>query len=191
MCKPILLVALLYVLSASALSDVCPLGQRSAGPRPTPLSQIQNLSGRQFDSAYMRAMYQHHSDTSALASLELQYSNDTSLKELADKIQHERSDLNAKLAQWYRASFGGSLSESCLPPPTVLMSFRGLASAKFDNEFVRLMIDYIQQAKDAAQLALVKAVSVDLRQQSKIVVRSADLEIAALRRWQNNLPMFD
>lgn len=178
---------LVFILSIAVSADVCPPGE-STGNRVAPASQLRGLTGTSFDNTYMRVMYQHHSDTAALAQVEKENTNSTVLRDMSNKIIRERNDLNLKLAIWYRQSTGGELSELCYPPPQSWLQTAGLASGEFDNRFVQLMLTQLQQAKDAAQLAVSNATLADLRSQANLVIKISDLEITALRRWQQNLP---
>ncbi len=60
----------------------------------------------------------------------------------------------------------------------------------FDAEYAQIMLTYLQRAKDAAALLLSRSRNDDLKNQAKLVIKSAEMEIAALKRWQNNEPMF-
>ena len=179
----LLVTNLVLCLAITISAEVCAPGERSTANRTAPASQIQGFSGSDFNSKYMTVMYQHHSDTAALAQVELQNTNDTMLSSLSKKIMHERYDLNKKLAVWYRQYVGGELTEKCYPPPKSWIQFAGRASPQFDRHFVDLMIIQLQQARDAAQLAATFATINELRSQANIVVKSSNLEIAALQKW--------
>lgn len=182
---------MILALSIAVFADVCTPGAQSTENRVAPALQIQGLTGTSFDNTYMRVMYQHHSDTAALAQVERDNTNSTVLRNLSDKIIRERNNLNKKLAEWYRRGGGGELSELCYTPPRSWLQTAGLASDQFDNRFVQLMLTQLQQARDAAQLAVSNATMPDLRNQANLIVKISEREIDALQRWQQNLPTED
>ncbi|MCE5323390.1 DUF305 domain-containing protein [bacterium] len=152
---------------------------------------MNKLSGVEFDLRYMISMYQLHSDTQALAEVEVKYTMDTGLRQLSDNIRHEQYDLNKKLELWYSQMTGRQINEYCANSN---VDFRRLMQANirhFDAEFVDVMLDYLQRAKDASLLLLTKSSNPDLRSQASIVIKTSNKEITAMQRWKNNQPMFE
>ena len=179
---------LVLCLATAIYAEVCVPGEKSTANRAAPISQLQGQTGSDFDSKYMTVMYQHHSDTASIAQVELNNTNDTMLNSLSKKIMHERYDLNKKLAILYGKYVGGELTAQCYPPPKSWMQYAGLASPQFDRHFVDLMIIQLQQARDAAQLAEVFTTLNELRNQTKILTKASNLEIAALQKWLQTTP---
>ncbi|MEN6355882.1 MAG: DUF305 domain-containing protein [Armatimonadota bacterium] len=151
---------------------------------------MKSLSGTEFDLQYMRSMYQLHSDTQALAEVELKSTMDAGLRQLSDNIRHEQYDLNKKLETWYSQATGKQISEYCIDSNAEYRRLQKANMRHFDAEYVDIMLDYLQRAKDASTLLLSKSSHSDLRSQATIVIKASDKEKAALQRWIKNQPMF-
>lgn len=186
----LLLVIVVYLVPIMAIGDECQVGPRPPGNDLWSLSTLKNLSGVELDLQYMKSMYQLHSDTQALAELEFKYTMDTGLRQLSDNIRHEQYDLNKKLELWYSRATGKQISEYCIDSNAEYRRLRQANIRHFDAEFVDIMMDYLQRAKDASALLLSKSTDSDLRSQAAIVIKTSDKEIAALQRWIKNQPMF-
>ncbi len=150
----------------------CQARTQPPGSGPDPASVLRDLTGPAFDVAYMRAMFIHHSDIADLATQESRYSNDSVLRPLAEEIQGQQTDLNRKLALWYRQRTGQDLVALCYMPNPDLARDQGLASGQFDNTFAATMIDYLRQSRAASTLALTRAASPELKYQARIVIRA-------------------
>lgn len=184
------LMLILTAASSLAAQEACLPGPRPSSVRAAPLEQIQNLAGQDFDLAYMRVMYQLHADIGTLATQEWQLTSSSDLKELSGKIRRERADMNRKLALWYNQRTGGQLSDYCINSNPDFTRLQATPRMQRDNVYVDMMIGYLQRSGDAAQLAMTRASFPELRNQAKITAKADELEIRALRNWQNNLPMF-
>ncbi|MCL5104474.1 MAG: DUF305 domain-containing protein [Armatimonadetes bacterium] len=181
---------LILAISSVAVGEECKTGDRPPELRASPASQLQNLSGTEFDLVYMRVMYQLHSDIQSLAEQGIVRTSGRGLRILSDGIKHEQMDQNAKLAAWYKKTTGGQLSDFCVQSNPDFDRLGTVLPRDYDTAYARTMIAYLQQARDAAQLAVSKAVMPELRDQAGLTVKAADREITALRNWLNNLPMF-
>lgn len=185
-----LIIVVLCFLSMSAFCQECQVGPRPPGTDLSSLASLQNLTGTEFDLQYTRLMYQLHTDMQALAEVELKTSMDVGLRQLSQNISHEQYDYRKKLDLWYTKATGQKLSEFC---PGSSVDYNRLQQTQwrhFDAEYAQIMLTYLQRAKDAAALLLSRSRNDDLKNQAKLVIKSADMEIAALKRWQNNEPMF-
>ncbi len=187
--KLILLSLLVALASAVSAQEVCREGPRPAALDDGPVAQIRNLRGPDFDIAYMRVMYQLHSDIRALSSLEYQRTNDRTLMDLSQHISGEQSDLIAKLSIWYKQRTGGDLSSFCVQSSRDYSALQTTPNLQFDNGYAETMIGLLQHELDASKLATTTATMPELRDQSKIVERAAGKEIKAMQNWQNDLPV--
>lgn len=191
------IVMVLCFLSMSAFAQECQVGRQECQVWPRPpgtdlrsLTSLQNLTGTEFDLQYTRLMYQLHTDMQALAEVELKTSMDVGLRQLSQNISHEQYDYRKKLDLWYTKATGRRLSEYCPDSSVDFVRLQQTQWRHFDAEFVDIMLTYLQRAKDAATLLLSRSSNDDLRYQAGLVVKSANMEIAALKKWQNNEPMF-
>jgi uncharacterized protein (DUF305 family) len=186
----LLLVIVMCCIPFSAAGQECQVGPRPPGSDLRSLSSLKNLSGTEFDVQYMISMYQLHSDTRALAEVELKYTIDSGLRQLSENIRREQYDLNKKLELWYSQATGRQVNEYCIDSNADYRRLQQANIRHFDSEYVDIMLDYLQRAKDASSLLLSKSSNSDLRNQAGIVIKTSDKEIEALRRWENNQPMF-
>ncbi|MHB9035708.1 MAG: DUF305 domain-containing protein [Armatimonadota bacterium] len=189
--KYLLLTMVLCLMSSMAWGEECQTGPRPPGTDLRSLSGLQSLSGSKFEIQYMKLMYQLHSDTQALAETELKSTMDVGLRQLSNNISHEQYDLNKKLETWYSRMTGTRISDYCINSNAEFQQLQQTSWRNFDTVYADIMLDYLQRAKDASALLLSKSRNADLRNQAGIVIKTSDREIAALKRWQNNQPMFD
>jgi uncharacterized protein (DUF305 family) len=129
-------------------------------------------------------MFQQHSDIEALASQGIAKASDGWLRDISGKIRYEQTKMNEKLVGWYPAfNCEGALGVNYQRPQTILDNLQCLTGCEFDVQYARTMVGLLEQSKCAADLAIEKATRPQLRDQARIVSRSAYNEINALNGW--------
>lgn len=161
-----------------------PVPSQPAGIGAGPAPNLVNLAGTDFNIGYIRAMYQHHSDTAALATQGIQLASDKNLRDLSGKIRYEKTKQNEKLAMWYSQYTGQILPAVSFDRVEYDLSrLQGFSGRDFDIEYALTMINYLEQARDAAQLGISRLTVPEIRDQAMIVADAAQNEAIALRRW--------
>lgn len=187
-----LMVSLAILVAISGVAaDQCSTGNRPPDLRADPATQLQGLTGTEFDLTYMRVTYQLHSDIYALADQAVKRTSGRTLRILSEGIRHEQMDINAKLAAWYKQINGGTLSNFCVQSNPDFNRLQTTLPRDYDKNYVNTMLVYLQRAKDAAQLSISRSGMAQLRDQAKLVIKAADRETTALRNWLNDLPVFN
>jgi uncharacterized protein (DUF305 family) len=150
-----------------------------AGPAP----ELTNLTGAEFDRAYIQKMYQFNTNMAALATLGIEQTTDKNLKDLSGKIRYEKTKQNEVYAMTYRDMGLGKIPVDYSKVQTIVDSLMNYTGTDFDVQYARVMTGLLTQARDAAQLAMSRATNPRLRDQANIEARAAQNEINALQRW--------
>ncbi len=149
-----------------------------------PASQLLCLNGCSFDTAYVSSMYQQHSDVAALAAYGAGKVTDPFLKSFFDKIASERKDRNAALASTNTGCCpSGAGPANCQQASACECELSNYRGKGFDRAYVLAMIAMMRQTKQAADLAAAKATTPAMRDQARIVSRTSENEIGAMKRW--------
>ncbi|MCE5313470.1 MAG: DUF305 domain-containing protein [Armatimonadota bacterium] len=159
----------------------CPAEPASIGAGPC--SALADLCGCDFDQAFMRLMYQQHSDVAALATQGIQLSTDKNIRDLSGKIRYEQTKQNEKLVMWAQKLNNCTLPVDYMRIQGIMEDLQKCCGSDYNIPYVKTMIGLLQQNRDAAQLAISKATVPGLRDQARIVVKSTTREIAALQSW--------
>lgn len=150
-----------------------------AGPAP----ELTNLTGAEFDRAYIQKMYQFNTNMAALATLGIEQTTDKNLKDLSGKIRYEKTKQNEVYAMTYRDMGLGKIPVDYSKVQTIVDSLMNYTGTDFDVQYARVMTGLLTQSRDAAQLAMSRATNPRLRDQANIEARAAQNEINALQRW--------
>ncbi|MCE5199230.1 MAG: hypothetical protein ABFD54_15895 [Armatimonadota bacterium] len=148
-----------------------------------PATDLQYLTGSEFDRGYIRSMYQLNTTISALATQGIEQSTDKNLKDLSGKIRYEKTTQNEKLAMWYRDMGLGRVPVDYSRANAIVNTLLTPSDPQFNANYARTMTSLLQQDRDAAQLGVSRLTRDDVRDQAKIVVNSTQNEIVALQRW--------
>lgn len=150
-----------------------------AGPAP----ELANLTGAEFDRAYIQKMYQLNTNMAALATIGIEQTTDKNLKDLSGKIRYEKTKQNEVYAMLYRDMGLGKIPVDYSKVQTIVDSLVNYTGTDFDVQYARVMTGLLTQTRDAAQLAMSRATNPRLRDQAQIEARAAQNEINALQRW--------
>lgn len=159
----------------------CPAEPANIGAGPC--ADLADLCGCDFDQAFMRLMYQQHSDIAALATQGIQLSTDKGIRDLSGKIRYEQTKQSQKLSYWAQKAGMCTLNADYNRIQGVMDSLKQCCGGDYNVPYVKTMIGLLEQNRDAAQLALSKATVPGLRDQARIVVNSTSKEIVALQNW--------
>lgn len=159
----------------------CPAEPANIGAGPC--ADLADLCGCDFDQAFMRLMYQQHSDIAALATQGIQLSTNKAIRDLSGKIRYEQTKQSQKLAYWAQKQGTCTLTADYNRIQYVMDTLKQCCGADYNIPYVKTMIGLLEQNRDAAQLALSKATMPGLRDQARIVVNSTSKEIVALQNW--------
>ncbi|MCE5198318.1 MAG: DUF4142 domain-containing protein [Armatimonadota bacterium] len=174
------LVVMTFPLVASAQTSASQCGVAPAALGAGPASQLSGLSGPAFDQVYARGMYQQHADIAALGSLAVARSSSPDIRNLAGHIRNEQLDLNRKLASWYS---GQNLTVNNDRYNRIIAGLNCSNGMAFSVAWAQAIIPLLQQSGQASDLAQTQAANPPLRNQAKIVSRSAFNETKALQQW--------
>lgn len=151
------------------------------GPAP----KIMPFYHTNFDKAYILAMYQQNADIAGLASLGARRALDRCIRVLSTKIVMERLESNQDLELWYRQYFNCQMPEMCTGRLAALEAQLACYSdSGFDCIYASMIIGLMQQAKDAATIAVDRTGMLLLNRQARITCRTNENEIRAFYRWR-------
>lgn len=173
---PLALGLILLMLTAAAGAGQPSRGTGIAG-------QLANLSGADFDIAYMRLMYQQHSIIANLSGACLGACATWNLSLFASKVADERLDLNRKLSIYYSRLTGSQLSADPRISESYAAQLAKLSGKDHDYAYARLAIPLMQESQQAAELAAQRASLPELRYQARLTAQTNRMEILALQKW--------
>ncbi len=193
-------------LMTLALSTVFYLGSALAQPDHAghgsmamqSMGELQKLSGRNFDIAYMSMMIEHHKGAVEMAQAILKTSKDARIRKAAQEIVTVQKKEIAQLEGWLKAWYGVSPSQRYMQmmradmQPMMEASMRGMQvmpghAMPVDRAFLEGMIPHHQDAVDMSRLCLQKAVRAELKRFCQGVIAVQTREIDQYRQWLKNL----
>ncbi|WP_245575128.1 DUF305 domain-containing protein [Meiothermus rufus] len=193
-------------LMTLALSAVFYLGSALAQPSHAghnsmamqSMGELQKLSGRNFDIAYMSMMIEHHKGAVEMAQAILKTSKDARIRKAAQEIVTVQKKEIAQLEGWLKAWYGISPSQRYMQmmradmQPMMEASMKGMQvmpghAMPVDRAFLEGMIPHHQDAVDMSRLCLQKAARSELRRFCQGVIELQSREIAQFKGWLEGL----
>lgn len=150
------------------------------------VSELNNLTGSDFELAYMQSMYKQNVKIGTLALLGSQQASTRQMRVFSAKILSERTDMNHDLSSWCREF----MNKIMLPVSVNDFSQLQAALSKccgsdFDCFYISTMICLMKQSKDAADLAMQRTQIPQIYQQARVVARTNSNEIQAFEQWKS------
>jgi hypothetical protein len=125
-------------------------------------------------------MYQLHATISALASQGITQNKNAWLRKISKKILYEQAKQNEILADLNKCMNLETISSDYSVSQAIINQIANCPGAEFDFKYAYAMTALLGQARDAGWLAVYNANTCRLRDQGRVVVRSAQNEIDAL-----------
>lgn len=162
------------------------------------MAELDKLSGKNFDIAYMSMMIAHHRGAVEMAQQALRVSKDARIRRAAQEIIDVQNKEIAQLTAWLKSWYGVApyrmyinmmrtdmkgMMDSAMKAMTPMA---GMSMGE-DKAFLEAMIPHHQDAIDMSELALKKATKPELRKFAQGVMDTQSKEIKQYREWLKTL----
>lgn len=161
-------------------------------------SMYANMTGDQFDKAYLTDMIAHHQGALNMASQARELATKAEIRTLADAILSSQASEVQQMMDWqqewnYSATdssnphaghmmeSSGSMSEDMADMEAKL---NGLSGEAYNKEFLKQMILHHQQAVDMSKYAETNAKHQEVKDLAQAVITAQEKEIADMKSWQ-------
>ncbi len=180
-----LLLGLLLTLSGLAAG--------SAAARPTyqtggGMDQLKNMSGQDFEVAFLSMMIQHHQDAVTMGTMALTEAKHSELKSAAQKIiddqTREIGEMTGWLQQWYStAPKPEMMAEMAQMNMGMMQKLQGLTGDAFDQAFLTQMRQHHQDAITMAELVPNRATHAELKTLAQNIISAQSAERKEFADW--------
>lgn len=157
-----------------------------------------NMTGDQFDKAYLTDMIAHHQGALNMASRARELATKAEIRTLADAILTSQSTEVQQMMVWqqewnysttdssnphagHMMESSGSMGESMADMEAML---NGLSGEAYDKVFLKQMILHHQQAVDMSKYADTNAKHQEVKDLARAVITAQEKEIADMKSWQ-------
>lgn len=158
------------------------------------MTELDKLSGRNYDIAYMSMMIEHHRGAVEMAQAALKASKDGRILKAARDIVAVQNREIAQLTGWLRAWYGVAPSQRYMAmmrsdmKPMMDTAMQGMTpmagmAMPIDRSFLEGMIPHHQEAVAMSEGCLQKAARADLKTFCREVIRVQKAEIAQYQAW--------
>ncbi|MBP6038313.1 MAG: DUF305 domain-containing protein [Candidatus Saccharimonas sp.] len=196
----ILLVFVILLLndkSQNTLNSSTETSQSSRSGNQTS-SMYANMTGDQFDKAYLTDMIAHHQGALNMASQARELATKAEIRTLADAILSSQSTEVQQMLDWQQA-WNYTATDSSNPHAGHMMEssgsmgddmanmeakLNGLSGEAYDKEFLKQMILHHQQAVDMSKYADTNAKHQEVKDLAQAVITAQEKEIADMKSWQ-------
>lgn len=159
-------------------------------------SMYANISGDEFDKAYLSDMIAHHQGALNMASYARTETTSGRIKALCESILASQTTEVQQMLAWQKEwgyidgsdphaghamEAGGGMSADMASMEARLYDTTGTA---FDEEFLSVMILHHQQAVEMSRYAATNAKHQELKDLAQDVIREQNKEIADMQQWQ-------
>ncbi len=181
-------VLVLALSGTAALAQECPPVVSVAPSYPAvlgagPAPALANLTGTDFDRAYIEQMYQLHTNITALTTQGIEQSTDKNLKDLSGKIRYEQTKQNEILATKYMDMGLGKIPVNYASVQPIVDSLINYTGNDYNTLYAKTLVGMLMQQRDASQLGVSRLSDPRLRDQAQIVANASQNEINVLQRW--------
>lgn len=161
-------------------------------------SMYANMTGDQFDKAYLTDMIAHHQGALNMASQAREISTKAEIRTLADAILSSQATEVQQMMDWQQ-KWEYSATDSSNPHAGHTMEssgsmgddmanmeakLNGLSGEAYDKEFLKQMILHHQQAVDMSKYADTNAKHQEVKDLARAVITAQEKEIADMKSWQ-------
>lgn len=196
----ILLVVVILLLNNKSQSKVdssTETSQSSQSDNQTS-SMYANMTGDQFDKAYLTDMIAHHQGALNMASQARELTTKAEIRTLADAIITSQVTEVQQMMDWQQ-EWEYSTTDSSNPHAGHMMEssgsmgddmanmeakLNGLSGEAYDKEFLKQMILHHQQAVDMSKYADTNAKHQEVKDLAQAVISAQEKEIADMKSWQ-------
>ena len=196
----ILLVFVIFLLNDKSQNKVdssTETSQSSQSDNQTS-SMYANMTGDQFDKAYLTDMIAHHQGALNMASQARELSTKAEIRTLADAILSSQESEVQQMMDWQQ-KWNYSATDSSNPHASHMMEssgsmgddmanmeakLNGLSGEAYDKEFLKQMILHHQQAVDMSKYADTNAKHQEVKDLARAVITTQEKEIADMKSWQ-------
>jgi uncharacterized protein (DUF305 family) len=163
------------------------------------MAALENLSGQDFDIAYMSQMIEHHKGALEMAEAALEASENEDVRGAAQKIIDAQSAEITQLTDWLSSWYNVEPDQAQMDmmrsdmKPMMDTAMAGMTpmigmAMPVDLSFLEDMIVHHQDAVNMSQLCLEKANQAELRTFCQGVIDTQTQEIAQYQAWLGQLP---
>lgn len=160
----------------------------------TAMTELDKLSGRNYDIAYMSMMIEHHRGAVEMAQAALKASKDGRILKAARDIVAVQNREIAQLTGWLRSWYGVAPSQRYMAmmrsdmKPMMDTAMQGMTpmagmAMPIDRSFLEGMIPHHQEAVEMSEGCLRKAARAELKTFCREVIRVQKAEIAQYQAW--------
>ena len=196
----ILLVFVIFLLndkSQNKLDSSIETSQSSQSDNQTS-SMYANMTGDQFDKAYLSDMIAHHQGALNMASQARELATKAEIRTLADAILSSQATEVQQMMDWQQ-KWNYSATDSSNPHAGHMMEssgsmgddmanmeskLNGLSGEAYNKEFLKQMILHHQQAVDMSKYADTNAKHQEVKELARAVITAQEKEIADMKSWQ-------
>ena len=161
-------------------------------------SMYANMTGDQFDKAYLTDMIAHHQGALNMASQARELATKVEIRTLADAILTSQATEVQQMMDWQQ-EWNYSATDSSNPHAGHMMEssgsmgddmanmeskLNGLSGEAYDKEFLKQMILHHQQAVDMSKYADTNAKHQEVKDLAQAVITAQEKEIADMKSWQ-------
>ena len=193
----VFVISLLNDKSQNKLDSSIETSQSSQSDNQTS-SMYANMTGDQFDKAYLTDMIAHHQGALNMASQARELTTKAEIRTLADAIITSQVTEVQQMMDWQQ-EWGYSTTDSNNPHAGHMMEssgsmgddmadmeakLNGLNGEAYDKEFLKQMILHHQQAVDMSKYAQTNAKHQEVKDLAQAVITAQEKEIADMKNWQ-------
>ena len=193
----VFVISLLNDKSQNKLDSSIETSQSSQSDNQTS-SMYANMTGDQFDKAYLTDMIAHHQGALNMASQARELTTKAEIRTLADAIITSQVTEVQQMMDWQQ-EWGYSTTDSSNPHAGHMMEssgsmgddmanmeakLNGLSGEAYDKEFLKQMILHHQQAVDMSKYADTNAKHQEVKDLAQAVISAQEKEIADMKSWQ-------
>ena len=196
----ILLIFLIFLLNDKSQNKVDSSNETSQSSQTDSQtsSMYANMTGDQFDKAYLTDMIAHHQGALNMASQARELATKAEIRTLADAILSSQATEVQQMMDWQQ-EWGYSTTDSSNPHAGHMMessgtmgddmadmeaNLNGLNGEAYDKEFLKQMILHHQQAVDMSKYADTNAKHQEVKDLAQAVISAQEKEIADMKSWQ-------
>ncbi len=196
----ILLIYVIFLLNDKSQSKVdssIETSQSSQSDNQTS-SMYANMTGDQFDKAYLADMIAHHQSALNMASQARELATKAEIRTLSDSILSSQATEVQQMMDWQQ-EWKYSATDSSNPHAGHMMessgtmgddmadmeaNLNGLNGEAYDKEFLKQMILHHQQAVDMSKYEDTNAKHQEVKDLAQAVISAQEKEIADMKSWQ-------
>ena len=193
----VFVIVLLNDKSQNTLNSSSETNQSSQTDNQTS-SRYANMTGDQFDKAYLTDMIAHHQGALNMASQARELATKAEIRTLADAILSSQATEVQQMMDWQQ-EWNYTATDSNNPHAGHMMEssgsmgddmadmeakLNGLNGEAYDKEFLKQMILHHQQAVDMSKYAQTNAKHQEVKDLAQAVITAQEKEIADMKNWQ-------